>query len=115
MQEKSSKTRRSVSNNKIWQAHINAWRKSGLSQAEYCRRNNISYHALRYWQKKCEQLSSSEITFVPVPFTGTVQNDVGRNSISGLKVEFGNRFKIHVADDFSSATLTRLISTLEGC
>ena len=115
MQKKSSRTRRSITNNKIWQAHLNAWRKSGLSRAEYCRRNNISYHALRYWQKKRERLSSSEITFVPVPFTGAVQNDVVRKRISGLKVEFGNRFKIDVSDDFSSATLTRLISALEGC
>ena len=115
MQERSTTRKRSVRNNKIWQAHLNGWRKSGLNRAEYCRRNNISYHALRYWQKKCERPSSSEITFVPVPFTGTVQNDVGRKRISELKVEFGNRFKIDVADDFSSATLTRLISTLEGC
>ena len=108
-------TRRSKPSNKIWRAHLNAWQKSGLNRAEYCRRHNLSYHALRYWEKKCERQGFSNVTLVPVPLAKTAQNNIDREGASALKVEIGNRFRIEVGDDFSTVTLARLISTLEGC
>ena len=31
-----------------WQRHVRAQQESGLSRAEYCRQQNLSYHALTY-------------------------------------------------------------------
>ncbi len=39
-------------NRKHWEAHLKAAAKSGLSRAEYCRRHNLSYHAMGYWHKR---------------------------------------------------------------
>ena len=102
-------------NQKIWCAHVDAWLKSGLSRAEYCRQHNLSHHQLRYWQKKYEQSSSAGVTFVPVPLVRAVKNNRPLEWKSALKVEVSDRFKIEVSDEFSPAILARLIITLESC
>ena len=38
--------------NRLWLAHVQAWKKSGVSQAEYCRQNGINNYQLGYWKKK---------------------------------------------------------------
>lgn len=110
-----TETRTNAAARKIWRAHVEAWRKSGLSRAEYCRRCNISPHALRYWQKKDEKFSRTGMTFVSIPLTRAVTTSIQQKSNSSLKVEIGSRFKIEVADEFSPTTLSRLVATLEGC
>jgi hypothetical protein len=37
-----AKTKKKTSRAAYWQKHISQWSKSGLTQAEYCRRNEIS-------------------------------------------------------------------------
>jgi transposase-like protein len=49
-----------------WQAHLAAQAKSGLSRAEYCRRQQISYHAFTYWRKRLSMPSGNDITLVPI-------------------------------------------------
>ena len=44
--------KRSGEKTNLWSAHIEAWRQSGVSQAEYCRRNGINNHQFGYWKKK---------------------------------------------------------------
>lgn len=34
-----------------WGHHLSAWRQSGLTIAEYSRRNNISQKSLSYWSR----------------------------------------------------------------
>ncbi len=51
---------------RYWQAHVTTLQKSGLSRAEYCRRHELSYHALTYWQKKLSRHSRTGTTLVPV-------------------------------------------------
>ena len=43
---------RSGEKTNLWSAHIEAWRQSGVSQAEYCRKNGINNHQFGYWKKK---------------------------------------------------------------
>jgi hypothetical protein len=35
-----------------WSRHVEAWRGSGLSQAEYCRRHGLLKGTLGYWSSK---------------------------------------------------------------
>jgi len=35
-----------------WQSHINAWKQSGLSQAEYCRKHSLNAHTFSYWRSR---------------------------------------------------------------
>ena len=38
----------------IWQKRIKAWKKSGLSQKEYCLREKITYATFNYWKRQVE-------------------------------------------------------------
>ena len=37
---------------RFWQRHLQAWRKTALSQAEYCRRQDLSVAALGWWKRQ---------------------------------------------------------------
>lgn len=50
----------------VWQSYINAWKESGLSGAECCRRRQISYHAFTSWKKRLVNTGES-VELVPVP------------------------------------------------
>jgi hypothetical protein len=57
---------------------IESWQQSGLSQKQYCRQNNIPYHAFHYWYKRYrEQQVSAVQAFVPLTvhqsFSGNVE------------------------------------------
>ena len=103
------------SNHKIWQAHLKAWDSSGFSRAEYCRQQNLSYPAFKYWEKKLISRPSSPPAFVTVPAVRVEQAMLGRKEVARLKVDLGGRYRIEVYDDFSSVTLSRLLSLLAAC
>lgn len=99
-----------------WQAHVQAFRRSGLSRAEYCRRQSISYHALTYWQRKLSRPGTdrSVPALVPVPLAGNIVTHSSQVSRAVLRVILPGRLSIEVGDGFSPATLSRLLATLEG-
>ncbi len=37
---------------KQWSAKIAAWQNSGLSGAEWCKKNQVVYHRFIYWKKR---------------------------------------------------------------
>ena len=106
---------KSFTGRRIWEAHIQAWEKSGLTAADYCRQHNLSYDAFHYWKKKILRTSSPKgISFVPVPARMIEQGQQAANAPgSALKVEVGARFKIEVHAGFCPQTLIRVIATLE--
>ena len=95
--------------NRTWQAHMKAWRHSGLTGKEYCRQYQLSYYAFIYWKKKLCSLPSTAVELVPVP--ARVHH---ANSGNAIKVEVGDRFKVEIPDDFVPDTLSRVIATLEA-
>lgn len=124
-----------------WQSHLEGWRKSGLSQAKYCRHHNLKYINFRKWK---EQLStyptSSSIKLVEVrrdfnlkPGSGVGEdsnnnynnyNNYNDSSPSGINMMGGGvrnpsgirfwygEFCIEVDVEFSSESLSQLIGTL---
>jgi hypothetical protein len=102
---------------RFWQAHMKALQKSGYSRAEYCRLNNLSYHALAYWQKRIGTEVETELTssIVPVAQIPARELPLQSSTVPSFTVDLKGRFKIEVAENFSSSTLIRLINTLEAC
>jgi hypothetical protein len=101
-----------VRNRRRWQAHLNAAEKSGLSRAEYCRQHNLSYHALGYWHRKLFSRKECRQTFAPVNMA-IIRNDVQEDK-PGLRVLLPGKMSIAVEDNFSSATLEKLLTVLEN-
>ena len=100
-------------NQRYWQAHVTAQKKSGLSRAEYCRQHQLSYHAATYWNRKFSKPVSKETTLVPVTFAPSIKMNSAPTVRPVLKVILPNKIAVEVADDFSPITLTKLLVTLE--
>ena len=96
-----------------WQAHISAQRKSGLSRAAYCKEHNLSYHAATYWSRKLSQAEKKQTNLVPVRFSSNIALTPYQTARSSLKVILPNKIVIVVSDDFSPATLKKLMTALE--
>lgn len=96
-----------------WQAHISAQRKSGLTRAAYCKEHNLSYHAATYWSRKLSQFEQKQTILVPVRFYSNIALNTYQTARSGLKVILPNKIMIEVGDDFSPATLKKLLTALE--
>ena len=55
-----------------WIAHVESWRDSSLTQAEYCRRHSLNTKTFAAWIKRCNTQSISEnlpLTLVPITVT----------------------------------------------
>ena len=37
-----------------WKGRIEAWKRSGESQSQFCQANDLSYHRFVYWRRKFE-------------------------------------------------------------
>ena len=98
-----------------WQAHVNALAQSGLSRAEYCRRYNLAYHSLAYWQGK---LGKTKKDSTPVLVPVTLPSETGRQyraaDRTGLHIVLPGKMVIAVGDNFCADTLKRLLAVLES-
>jgi transposase-like protein len=97
-----------------WQAHVKALERSGLSRAEYCRRHDLSYHAMTYWQRKLSHGDHSLPVLVQVPVfspAGIKSSPVGN---SGITVRLDDRISIELATEFSAVTFDKVLSILEA-
>jgi hypothetical protein len=98
----------------VWQAHVHKQQKSGLSRAEYCRRQNLSYHALTYWTRKLSHPRPDSPILVPVPLKNVRHRSSAAEPGSGIKITLGGNIAIEVSENFSSSALVRVIAVLEG-
>jgi hypothetical protein len=52
-------------NRREWIEHIDSWSKSGLTQADYCTRNNLNTCSFSSWKKKIEE-EKKEYSFIEI-------------------------------------------------
>ena len=100
-------------NQRLWQAHVKALERSGLNRAEYCRRHELSYHALTYWQRKLSARPGPGTTLVPVSFK-QMRQESAQSKGSGLTIVVTDKLSIEVGDHFLPITLNRVPSVLES-
>ena len=95
-----------------WRRHIRQLQQSGLSRAEYCRQHHLSYHAMAYWQKKLARPGSVSPALVPVPIRNILQSHGSKEA--GIHIILDNRIRIEVREEFSAATLHKVLAVLEA-
>lgn len=92
-----------------WRKHVRNWKESGLTQAEYCRRNGINRRSLFYWKKRVAQCDP-EISFVEIALPpGCI---TPRSSV--LRVLIGERYRIEIESGFDPGLLQQVVCALEG-
>jgi hypothetical protein len=92
-----------------FEEHVRRWRSSGLTQAEYCRRNDLKWSTFNYWRKRLA--TSAAVTLVRVPI-GFNRNGSGYQPCQELTLVLGDRYKVEIGDNFNPSTLARLVDTL---
>ena len=95
-----------------WKQHIDSWQETGLTQAEYCRRNNLKHHQLVYWKKRFLKTETG-VSFVPFKledfFDIPAQSDC-----AALYLVINNQLKVEIRAGFDAQLLRQLIFTLRG-
>ena len=97
-----------------WHEHIESWKISGLSQAEYCRLNSLRLKNFWYWKKQNTGEALEQLRFFPLAL-------VPRKAVNPIKPESASlqltlqeqRFRIEIGENFSPSVLKGLIMTLE--
>lgn len=101
---------------RYWSGLLSEWKRSGLSQAEFCRRRGIKAVTLAWWKR---QLPSSwgdpvqaggraKDRFVEVQLPSLV-------SMPAYEIMLARGRSIRVGSQFDSEVLTRLIAAVESC
>lgn len=102
---------------KFWQAHIAAWKTSGLSQQVYCRNNHLAVATFGYWRRKLNLLvekQNNKPRFYPLAIAAPKQAASTPKFENTIRLSLDDkRFVIEIDDEFSPATLQRLILALE--
>jgi hypothetical protein len=96
----------------LWKRHIESWEASGLSQSEYCRCHNLSYHRFIYWKKRFVPAETAT-KFVPLnlrPFSDTRAWETG----CGLRLILSDGYTIEINPGFDPRLLQQLIIALRG-
>jgi hypothetical protein len=88
-------------NKEEWQNFIKRWQESGRSQRQFCKENQISLSAFRYYEKKIR----SKEQFVEIGTTDLFK--------SPLEIHIGNKnLTIKLSNSFSKAALRDLLDIL---
>lgn len=96
---------RRAENKKCWQRHVEKWKASGLSQAEYCRKSGLRSRGFGYWKRKLEKQTLPEL----VELAG-----ISSGADGVLKLNVGHQFQIEIPDGFSTKTLGQVLLTLRS-
>jgi len=95
-----------------WKQQIEQWQQTGLTQAEYCRRNNLKHHQLVYWKKRYLN-TQSDVSFAAVQLEDLLDIPAPADQ-SSLTVVIDNQFKVEVTEGFDPQLLRQLIVALRG-
>jgi len=99
---------------------VELWQQGGLSQREFCKRNDIALPTFGYWLGKYKQ----EKEEIPVTAEGAVQPNNSTNGFvsleiaatigvpEGLKVHYPNGVQIHCPVGLGAAQLKTLITLI---
>ena len=107
--------RREAQNEKreFWKTHIEGWRASGITQKEYCHRNELKLHRFHYWRKKYTRtIPPQGPSIVEVGMTGALTSLLPvRPSPMHLVVDGGHRTELR--RDFDPVALEQLLQVLD--
>ena len=99
--------------NVFWQHHITQWQASGLSQAGYCRQQELCAHKFSYWKRKL-QTPCKSVAHEPTTGFARVQVDTGvvSSSLPGLSLRFNDGTQLNGITQDNVCLIKQLLEVL---
>ena len=92
-----------------FERHVELYKASKLSKAEYCKANNLRYHQFNYWVRKRAKRSTA---LVPVKLKPSAQHDsqyLGKSTKVLCILEFGRNGCLKIYDIEAMASILERI------
>ena len=106
----------------FWQAHIEAWWESGVTQRAYCQEHGLAEAQFSHWKprlRKSGQSRPAQARLVPIKAIEEAPGQVGGGEVHGprggggdLALVFGEGLRLEIGDGFDTATLRRVLEVL---
>ena len=93
----------------FWTRHVEAWRASGLTQAQYCRRHRLLKGTLGYWASTLNKSRAASPALVEV---GHVEVQPGQRG-SPIELMVERRYLLRLWPGTESEHLRNVLSVLE--
>ena len=100
---------RSAERQSFWARHIEFWKNSNSTQAEYCRENNLDEHLFSKWKirlNKSKKKKSEKFIEIKSPENILIKDDI--------ELVVKDKYKIKLKPDFDKESLKEILSMLEG-
>lgn len=98
---------------KFYQHHVNAWKESNLSQAKYCRENDLIRHRFGYWKRKLiNEEQPVEFVMLPANLPGVIPFSHDEKE-SPLRLMVGSQVSLEIPNKFSPETLEKVLQVLQ--
>jgi len=103
----------------FWRRHIEQWRRSGSTQAEYCRRHKLSTKSFTYWKgrhREPDKLEMSTGQKEPVRFVAVevrAESELAADNPPGL-VLHRDGYRIEIREGFNPGALGEVLRTIRG-
>lgn len=97
-------------NKEFWRRHVDAWRASGMSQLQYCRRHRLAKGSLGYWSSTLKRGKTSVSELVLVGRTEVKENKPS----PAIELVVGRRYLLRLWAGTDREHLRQVLSLLEA-
>lgn len=91
-----------------WEAHVTAWKESGLSQAHYCRQNDLPLNRFYNWKAKLEPQK-----LVPVKIAEESDQQFISNRVEKMTIQLPNGIELHIPSNLSIESVLPGLTALQ--
>ena len=92
----------------FWKRHVENWRLSNLSQAQYCRCHGLSPRSFSYWKNRIEASSPEAHALVELSFC-SISEETSPNPSSAITIRVGDGYRVEVSRGFDVGVLERVL------
>jgi len=103
-----SKENHHSKDSKYWEAHVSAWKDSGLSQAQYCRQNDLPLSRFYTWKAKFEPQK-----LVPIKVAEEVESQYINVRVEKMTIQLPNGIELHIPSNLSIESLLPGLTALQ--
>ena len=96
-----------------WAAHVAAWRRSGLSQREYCDRHGLVKRTMSHWVWRLKAVELEQVEQPMVELAAPAGEPFASDEPAAIELEIG-RYLLRLRPGIDSTHLREVIEVLEA-